>query len=100
MRRLSIASRGGALAWAFPVAAQAQGRAIRPARRRRQGGGRGRLHGVPPDQPDHAQLRLHREGWRELIGTMVDLSGSPEEQAEIAQYLAAHFPPNTAGRPS
>jgi virginiamycin B lyase len=40
-----------------------------------------------------------REGWEELIGTMIDLSGSPEERAKIAQYLAAHFPPNTRRSP-
>jgi virginiamycin B lyase len=36
-----------------------------------------------------------REGWKELIGTMIDLSRSPETQAAITQYLAANFPPNT-----
>jgi virginiamycin B lyase len=36
-----------------------------------------------------------REGWKELVGTMVNLSGSPDKQDEITQYLAAHFPPNS-----
>jgi virginiamycin B lyase len=36
-----------------------------------------------------------REHWKELIGTMMDLSRTPEEQAVITQYLAEHFPPNT-----
>jgi virginiamycin B lyase len=35
------------------------------------------------------------DGWKELIGTMIDLSRSPETQAAITQYLAANFPPNT-----
>ncbi len=35
-----------------------------------------------------------REGWQELTGTMIDLSGSPTEQRAIVEYLAAHFPPN------
>jgi virginiamycin B lyase len=35
------------------------------------------------------------DGWKELIGTMIDLSRSPQAQAEIADYLATHFPPNT-----
>ena len=39
------------------------------------------------------------EGWKALIGTMVDLSGSPEEQGEITQYLATHFPPNSGRAP-
>lgn len=32
-----------------------------------------------------------REGWRELIATMIDLEGTPELE-EITDYLAAHFP--------
>ena len=40
-----------------------------------------------------------RAGWKELIGTMMDLSSSPEELAEITQYLAEHFPPNTKRAP-
>ena len=35
-----------------------------------------------------------REHWRELIGYMIDLSGSPAQQSEIADYLATNFPPN------
>lgn len=37
--------------------------------------------------------------WRELTSTMIDLSGSPEQQSEIISYLAAHFPPNTKRAP-
>jgi virginiamycin B lyase len=40
-----------------------------------------------------------RDGWKELLGTMIDLSRTPEEQATITQYLAAHFPPNTRRAP-
>jgi virginiamycin B lyase len=36
-----------------------------------------------------------REGWNELIGTMIDLSPAPEQRAAITDYLATHFPPNT-----
>ena len=32
-----------------------------------------------------------REGWRELIGTMMNLSGTPADET-IARYLAKHFP--------
>ncbi|MDB5866357.1 MAG: cytochrome [Betaproteobacteria bacterium] len=35
-----------------------------------------------------------REHWKELTGYMVDLSGSPAQQNEILDYLAANFPPN------
>jgi virginiamycin B lyase len=36
-----------------------------------------------------------REGWKQLISTMIDLGRVPDQQAAIAQYLAEHFPPNT-----
>ncbi len=40
-----------------------------------------------------------RKGWKELIGTMIDLSASPGDQGKITQYLARHFPPNTKQAP-
>ena len=40
-----------------------------------------------------------REGWNELIGTMVDLSGAPNARDEITGYLATHFPPNERRAP-
>ena len=39
-----------------------------------------------------------REGWRELIGTMINLSGTPADET-ISKYLAAHFPPNDSLKP-
>ncbi len=39
-----------------------------------------------------------REGWRELISTMIDLSHSPNQEA-ITQYLVTHFPENTRRKP-
>jgi virginiamycin B lyase len=39
------------------------------------------------------------EHWKTLIGTMIDLSGSPAEQEQIVQYLAAQFPPNDKRKP-
>src|SRR5829696_3824353 len=39
------------------------------------------------------------EGWKELTGTMVDLSASPAEQERIVDYLATQFPPNTKRAP-
>ena len=40
-----------------------------------------------------------REGWRELISTMIDLSQVAEMQDSITQYLATHFPPNNRRAP-
>jgi len=40
-----------------------------------------------------------REAWRELIGTMVNLSGTPAQET-IAQYLATHFPPHQQLKPT
>ena len=40
-----------------------------------------------------------KEGWKELTGTMINLSATPEIQEEITQYLATHFPPNTKRAP-
>jgi virginiamycin B lyase len=40
-----------------------------------------------------------REHWKELTGYMVDLSGSPAQQNEILDYLAANFPPNDRRTP-
>jgi virginiamycin B lyase len=40
-----------------------------------------------------------REGWRELIGNMIDLSGNPDQET-ITAYLATHFPENTRRKPT
>jgi len=34
------------------------------------------------------------EHWKELVGTMIDLSASPETRDEIMTYLTTNFPPN------
>jgi len=39
------------------------------------------------------------EGWKELTSTMINLSGSPETQETIVEYLAKNFPPNTRRAP-
>ena len=36
-----------------------------------------------------------RDGWKELISTMTDLSHTPDVQKKIIAYLATHYPPNT-----
>ena len=40
-----------------------------------------------------------REGWQELIQTMIDVSGSPAGES-LSKYLATHFPANTRLKPS
>jgi virginiamycin B lyase len=40
-----------------------------------------------------------REDWQELTSTMVDLSGSADDQAAILDYLATHFPPSDQRSP-
>src|SRR5829696_1746004 len=35
-----------------------------------------------------------REHWKELIGTMIDLSPDQATQSAITEYLAEKFPPN------
>jgi virginiamycin B lyase len=39
-----------------------------------------------------------KEDWQELIGTMIDLSASPNQDV-VVDYLAKHFPPNTQHSP-
>lgn len=41
-----------------------------------------------------------REGWLELMGTMVDFSSDPARRGAIADYLAEHFPPNERRAPT
>lgn len=40
-----------------------------------------------------------RDGWRELVGTMIDLKASPETHAQVVDYLATQFPPNSKRSP-
>ncbi|MBM3539789.1 MAG: cytochrome C [Alphaproteobacteria bacterium] len=40
----------------------------------------------------------HRE-WKELVGTMIDLSASKQTEDEILNYLTTNFPPNTRRAP-
>ena len=37
-----------------------------------------------------------RDDWQELVGTMIDLSHDADLRRDIVQYLADHYPPNTA----
>jgi virginiamycin B lyase len=40
------------------------------------------------------------EGWKELIGTMINLAPMPEQQEKITKYLVANFPPNSKRAPT
>lgn len=82
-----------------PVAAQAQSQASELP----DGAGKELVLGVCTACHETNQITRSsgytREDWQELTGTMVDLSGSPEDQAAITDYLATHFPPNTERAP-
>jgi virginiamycin B lyase len=41
-----------------------------------------------------------KAGWKELIGTMIDLSKTPDQEEAITAYLATHFPPGKNPRPA
>jgi virginiamycin B lyase len=103
MPRLSKALFVAALfAW-MPLAAQAQGQAQSPP--------------LPDDGTNGKKLAENfctmchqtnlitgssgytRDGWNELIGTMLDLSGAPQDAATLTAYLEKHFPPNTRRAP-
>jgi virginiamycin B lyase len=100
MLRLSIASLAGAfLGVLVPVAAQAQSQASELP----DGAGKELVEAVCTACHETNQITRSsgytRDGWQELTGTMIDLSGSPEERDTIVQYLAAHFPPNASRAP-
>jgi virginiamycin B lyase len=98
MPRLSAASLMTVLAL-VPVAAQAQGKAASLP----EGAGKALVEGACASCHQTDQITRSsgytRDGWKELISTMMDLSRTPAEEATITQYLATHFPPNTARAP-
>ncbi len=80
MPRASIAPLAGAILCAFvPLSAHAQGRASGLP----DGDGKELVEGVCTTCHQTSQITRSSgytsEGWKALIGTMVDLSGSPEE---------------------
>jgi virginiamycin B lyase len=96
----SVAPLAGAIFCALiPLSAQAQSRVSGLP----EGAGQALVEGACTACHQTSQIAgssgYTREGWKELIGTMVDLSDSPEEQAELTQYLATHFPPNAERAP-
>jgi virginiamycin B lyase len=40
-----------------------------------------------------------RDGWKEIAATMINLSGTPQEEGAILNYLSTQFPPNTRRAP-
>jgi virginiamycin B lyase len=93
MLRLSMASVAVALSCVWvPLAAQAQTAGLP------DGDGKELVEAVCIGCHETNQITRSsgytRAGWQELIGTMIDLSGSPQEQGAIVDYLATHFPPN------
>lgn len=90
MPKYPIATLATALFCAFaPSLAIAQGSSL-PA-----GPGKDLVEGMcaacHPVRNIERSLGYSQDGWRELIATMIDLKGSPEEKT-ITAYLAAHFP--------
>ncbi len=99
MSRLSNASLAGiALAVLLPAQAQSQGAGLP------EGEGREVVEAVCTACHQTSQITRSSgytaEHWRELAGTMIDLSGDPAQQDAIISYLAAHFPPNDARAPT
>jgi virginiamycin B lyase len=99
MLRLSIASLAGvSLGVLVPLAGQAQSQGLPE--------GEGRELALAVCTACHQENQITRssgytrEGWQELSATMIDLSGSPEQEAEILDYLATHFPPNDRRAPT
>lgn len=90
---------GAILCVLLPLAAQAQGQASELP----DGEGKELVEGVCTACHQTNQITRSsgytREDWKELNSAMIDLSGSPEEQEQIIQYLATHFPPNTRQAP-
>ena len=100
MRRRQLAAwAGAALGILGPACAQAQSAATGLP----EGAGRELVEAVCTACHQTNQITRSsgytRAGWQELTGTMIDLSGSPQEQGRILDYLAAHFPPNERRAP-
>jgi virginiamycin B lyase len=100
MLRASIASLVGALACGLaPLSVEAQGAPSALP----DGAGKEQVEAVCTGCHQTDQIMRSsgytREGWKDLTGTMIDLSGSPKTEREIVDYLATHFPPSTDRAP-
>ena len=99
MPGLSMASLAAVVFCVVPVVAQAQSRASALP----EGAGKELVEAVCTSCHQTSQITRSsgytRDGWQELTGTMIDLSGDPETHGAITQYLATHFPPSTDRAP-
>jgi virginiamycin B lyase len=84
----------------LPLAAQAQAPGHQPpgqAAKLPEGAGKALVEGVCVACHQTDQIArssgYSADGWKELIGTMIDLSQSPD-LGTMTRYLAEHFPPN------
>ena len=98
MSKLSNASLMGAFLYALlPVTAQGQGSKLP------DGAGKALVQGTCLACHKARNITrssgYSRDHWKELIGTMIDLSATPTEQGQITRYLATHFPPTKKRAP-
>src|SRR5882672_3839018 len=103
MSRTFNASLIAAAAFALvPLAAEAQGQAKGPPPLP-DGKGRQLVEGICSAchalQLISSSSGYTREHWKELIGNMIDLSGNPQLQTDVIEYLATSFPPNDRRKP-
>ncbi|MGH7796810.1 MAG: virginiamycin B lyase family protein [Candidatus Binatia bacterium] len=99
MSRRSITSLAAVLFFmVIPLTAQGQSAAQLP-----EGDGKQIVQGLCTSCHETNQITrssgYSREGWRELIQTMINLSGSPAGET-ISKYLATHFPAGTQLKPT
>jgi virginiamycin B lyase len=84
----------------LPLAAQAQGQGPALA----EGAGKQLVEGICTGCHQSNMITLSsgytRDGWKELIGTMINLASVPDQQAAITEYLAEHYPPKYSKRPA
>ena len=100
MLKLFAAGAVGSVLFALaPLAAQAQGQTPGLP----EGPGKDMVQGVCTGCHQTSEILRSsgytREGWKELTGTMIDLSASPAERDQMVEYLATHFPPNDKRKP-
>ena len=98
MSRLSIAALAGAIFFVVvPFTAQGQ------APQLPEGDGKQLVQGMCTACHETNQITrssgYSAEGWRELIQTMINLSGTPAGET-ITKYLATHFPAGTQRKPN
>lgn len=102
MPRFSIAASAAGLLCVLASGA-ALGQASRPLAKLPDGPGKELVQNVCTSCHKANQITRssgYTEGqWKELTGTMIDLSATPEEQKTITSYLTTHFPPSKKNAP-